>query len=115
MHGLRKYYLWKLELRTTRIDLPLLTNDIRASSSRNSKHHSIREYVTCEVGYYRHHLDRGGEPLLKENEYIRLMQKIDELRDTFEKATSRVHHELRKLTISLQSDFDEIKRKLLES
>jgi hypothetical protein len=46
---------------------------------------------------------------------MRLMRKTDELRDVFEKANARVHHELRKLTMSLQSDFDEIKRKLLES
>jgi hypothetical protein len=42
------------------------------------------------------------------------MHKIDELREVFEKANARVHHELRKLTISLQSDFDEMKRKLVE-
>ena len=80
-----------------------------------SKHQSAREYVTCEVGYYRHHIDRAGEPLLQENDHIRLMRKTDELRDTFEKANARVHNELRKLTMSLQTDFDEIKRKLLES
>ena len=82
---------------------------------RSSKHHSAREYVTCEVGYYRQHIDRAGEPLLQENDHTRLMRKTDELRDVFEKANARVHHELRKLTMSLQSDFDEIKRKLLES
>ncbi len=43
------------------------------------------------------------------------MHKIDELREVFEKANARVQNELRKLTISLQLDFDEIKRKLLES
>ena len=115
MIGLRKYYLWKLELRTIRVDLPLSTNDNRTSSSRNSKHHSVREFVTCEVGYYRHHIDRAGELLLKDSDHTRLMHKADELRDTFEKANARVHHELRKLTLSLQSDFDEIKKKLLES
>jgi len=41
------------------------------------------------------------------------MHKVDELRDVFDKAHSRVLHELRKLAISIQSDFDEIKRKLL--
>jgi hypothetical protein len=43
------------------------------------------------------------------------MHKADELRDVVEKSNAHIHHELRKLTISLQSDFDEIKRKLLES
>jgi hypothetical protein len=43
------------------------------------------------------------------------MHKTDELRDAFEKANARVQNELRKLTISLQADFDEIKRKLLPS
>jgi hypothetical protein len=126
IHGIKKYYLWKLELRSPRVDLPQSTivlpfrnldNQLQTniSSSRNSKHHSTREYVTCEVGYYRHHIDRAGEPLLQENDHIRLMRKTDELRDVFEKANSRVHNELRKLTMSLQTDFDEIKRKLLES
>jgi hypothetical protein len=41
------------------------------------------------------------------------MHKMDEVREVFEKANGRIHHELRKLMISLQSDFDEIKRKLL--
>ncbi len=126
IHGFTKYHLWKLELRTPRVDLPQTTivlpyrnsdNQFQTNitSTRNSKHHSPREYVTCEVGYYRHHIDRAGEPLLQENDHIRLMRKTDELRDVFEKANARVHHELRKLTMSLQSDFDEIKRKLLES
>ena len=43
------------------------------------------------------------------------MRKTDELRDVFEKANTRIHNELRKLTLSLQSDFDEIKKNLLES
>lgn len=127
VQGFNTYYLWKLELRNTRVDLPVLNNVSTLGNGtnqtignnmpivRNSKHHSSREYVTCEVGYYRHHLDRAGEPLLQENDSTRLMHKTDELRDVFEKANSRIHNELRKLTLSLQSDFDEIKRKLLES
>lgn len=126
IRGLKKYYLWKLELRTPRVDLPQSTiilpyrnfnNQLQSNipSIRSGRHHSPREFVTCEVGYYRHHIDRAGEPLLQENDHTRLMRKTDELRDVFEKANSRVHHELRKLTMSLQSDFDEIKRKLLES
>ncbi len=126
VHGIKKYYLWKLELRTPRVDLPQSTiilpyrdfnNQIQTNIPpiRNFKHHSTREFVTCEIGYYRHHIDRAGEPLLQDNDHVRLMHKIDELRDVFEKANARVHHELRKLTMSLQSDFDEIKRKLLES
>ncbi|CAF3499684.1 unnamed protein product [Rotaria sp. Silwood1] len=126
IHGFKKYYLWKLELRTPRVDLPQSTNVSTSGnntsqthnnipSTRGLRHHSTREYVTCEVGYYRHHIDRAGEPLLQENDHIRLMRRIDELRDVFEKANSRIHNELRKLTMSLQSDFDEIKRKLLES
>lgn len=128
VQGIKKYYLWKLELRTPRVDLPQQTivlpfrnfNNHQIQSNlapiRNSKHHSsTKEYVTCEVGYYRHHIDRAGEPLLQENDHIRLMRKTDELRDVFEKANARIHNELRKLTISLQSDLDEIKRKLLES
>ncbi len=126
VHGIKKYYLWKLELRTPRVDLPQTTivlpyrdlnNEIQTNIPpiRTSKHHSTREFVTCEVGYYRHHIDRAGEPLLQENDHTRLMHKTDELRDVFEKANARVHHELRKLTTTLQSDFDEIKRKLLES
>ncbi|CAF0923120.1 unnamed protein product [Adineta steineri] len=125
IHGIKKYYLWKLELRTPRVDLPQSTivlpyrnsnNQLQSNiqSSRSSKHHSTREFVTCEIGYYRHHIDRAGEPLLQENDHTRLMRKTDELRDVFEKANARVHNELRKLTMSLQSDFDEIKRKLLE-
>ena len=101
--GLRKYYLWKLELRTIHVDLPL----------QSSSKHSHREHVTCEIGYYRHHIDRNGEPLLQENEYTRLVHRIDEIREVFEKSHGRIHHELRKLMISLQSDFDEVKRKLL--
>ena len=124
IHGLKKYYLWKLELRTPRVDLPQSIivlpyanighqSESNAPLLRHSKHHANREHVTCEVGYYRHHIDRAGEPLLQENDHIRLMRKTDELRDVFEKANARIHHELRKLTMSLQSDFDEIKRKLL--
>ncbi|CAF1138233.1 unnamed protein product, partial [Adineta ricciae] len=126
IHGIKKYYLWKLELRTPRVDLPQSTivlpyrnsnNQLQSTiqSARSHKHHATREFVTCEVGYYRHHIDRAGEPLLQENDHTRLMRKTDELRDVFEKANARVHHELRKLTMSFQSDFDEIKRKLLES
>lgn len=129
LHAIRKYHLWKLELRTTRVDLPQSTivlpfanlgqpptpSNAGTVSTRPSRHHQNREYVTCEVGYYRHHMDRAGEPLLQENDQVRLMRKTDELRDVFEKANARIHHELRKLTMSLQSDFDEIKRKLLES
>jgi hypothetical protein len=74
---------------------------------------SNREYATCEIGYYRHHIDRNNEPLLQKNEHVCLMHKMDEVREVFEKANGRIHHELRKLMISLQSDFDEIKRKLL--
>ena len=126
-HGIRKYYLWKLELRTPRVDLPQSTivlpfanignqaQSTHAPPARSPRPHSNREYVTCEVGYYRHHIDRAGEPLLQENDHVRLMHKTDELRDVFEKANARIHHELRKLTMSLQSDFDEIKRKLLEN
>ncbi|CAF1341765.1 unnamed protein product [Rotaria sp. Silwood1] len=113
--GANKYHLWKLELRKSRVDLPQSMNDNHSITNRSGKHHSTREHVTCEIGYYRHHLDRAGEPLLHENEHIRLVHKVDELRDVFEKANTRVHHELRKLTISLQTDFDEIKKKLLES
>ena len=84
-------------------------------TTRHPRHNQNRDFVTCEIGFYRHHIDRAGEPLLQENDQVRLMRKTDELRDVFEKANARVHHELRKLTMSLQSDFDEIKRKLLES
>ncbi|CAF4242736.1 unnamed protein product [Rotaria sp. Silwood2] len=126
IHGIKKYYLWKLELRTPRVCLPQSTSISTSGNSTNQthsnipltrslRHHSPREYVTCEVGYYRLHIDRAGEPLLQENDQIRLMHKADELRDVFEKANSRIHNELRKLTMSLQSDFDEIKKKLLES
>ncbi|CAF3688018.1 unnamed protein product [Adineta steineri] len=112
-HGLKKYYIWKLELRAFHVDIPRSINDNRLSSNRNMKHHAVKECVTCEVGYYRHHIDRAGETLLQENEHLRLMHKVDELRDIFERSNAHVHHELRKLTISLQSDFDEIKKKLL--
>ncbi|CAF3028152.1 unnamed protein product, partial [Rotaria sp. Silwood2] len=115
MDGLRKCYLWKLELRKSRIDLPQSTNENRSTSNHSGKHHSTREHVTCEIGYYRQHIDRAGQPLLQENEHTRLIHTVDELRDVFEKANTRVHHELRKLTISLQTDFDEIKKKLFES
>lgn len=126
IHGIKKYYLWKLELRTPRVDLPQSTivlpfrnlnnHQIQSNipSIRSSKH-TTKEHVTCEVGYYRHHIDRAGEPLLQENDHTRLMRKTDELRDVFEKANTRIHNELRKLTLSLQSDFDEIKKNLLES
>ncbi len=99
----KKYYLWKLELRTLHIDLPI----------QSSNKHSHREYVTCEIGYYRQHIDRNGEQLLQENEHTRLVHRIEEIREVFEKSHGRIHHELRKLMISLQSDFDEVKRKLL--
>lgn len=111
-HSITKYHLWKLELRTIHIDLPHSSTDTHPLSNRNTKHHVTKD-VTCETGYYRHHIDRNGEPLLQENEYTRLMHRIDELREAFEKANGRVHHELRKLIISLQSDFDEIKRKMV--
>ncbi|CAF4291593.1 unnamed protein product [Rotaria magnacalcarata] len=64
-----------------------------------------------------HHHDRAGDPLLQENEHIHLMHRdrVDELHDVFEKSNTRVHHELRKFTIALQTDFDEIKKKLLET
>ncbi len=108
IYGLKKYYLWKLELCTLNVNLPIQS----INDNRNTKH-SNRECVTCEIGYYRHHIDRNGELLLQETEYTRLMHKMDELREAFEKVHGRVHQELRKLMISLQSDFDEIKRKLL--
>jgi hypothetical protein len=115
MHGFKKHHIWKLELRALDVDIPRPTNDNHTSSNRSAKHHMARENVTCEVGYYRYHFDRASEHLLQENESIRLMHKADELRDVVEKSNAHIHHELRKLTISLQSDFDEIKRKLLES
>ncbi|CAF1265797.1 unnamed protein product [Rotaria magnacalcarata] len=73
--------------------------------------------LLCETYYYRHHHDRAGDPLLQENEHIHLMHRdrVDELHDVFEKSNTRVHHELRKFTIALQTDFDEIKKKLLET
>ena len=108
--SLTKYHLWKLELRTTHVDLPQSTIDSRLGGK-----HLSREHVTCEVGYYRHHIDRKGETLLQENDHVRLMQRVDELREVFEKAIGRIHHELRKSMSSLQSDLDEIKRKLLAS
>ncbi|UJR10056.1 hypothetical protein I4U23_014278 [Adineta vaga] len=115
-HSLKKYHIWKLELRDIQIDIPrTIESNTRTASNRSGKCHTTKERVTCQVGYYRHHIDRAGEPLLQENEYSRLMHKVDELRDVFERSNARVHHELRKLTTSLQSDFDEIKRKLLES
>lgn len=116
MQTFKKYYLWKLELRTLQIDLPQSSTDQLTSSitSRHSRH-GTKDKVSCEIGYYRHHIDRNGEPLLQENEYTRVLHKADELRDVFEKANAHIHHELRKLTLSLQSDFDEIKRKLLSS
>ncbi|CAF2543629.1 unnamed protein product [Rotaria sp. Silwood2] len=113
--GANKYYLWKLELRKSRVDLPQPINENPSVTNRTGKYHSTREHVTCEIGYYRHHLDRAGEPLLQENDHTSLVHKVDELRDVFEKANTRFHHELRKLTISLQTDFDEIKKKLLQS
>lgn len=102
-----KYHLWKLELRTQHVDLPRSVNDHRSNK------HSTGECVTCEVGYYRHHLDRRGNASSNENDQIRLIHCLDELREVFEKSTARIHHELRKSMLSLQSDFDEIKRKLL--
>ncbi|CAF0744146.1 unnamed protein product [Didymodactylos carnosus] len=118
LHGLKKYHLWKLELKINKIDLPTLTT-VHVTNSNNTsqnKHQKHRvEQITCEVGYYRHHIDRGGEPLLQDSENVRLMRKTDELREVLEKAHLRIHHEFRKLTIALQTDFDEIKRKLLET
>ncbi|CAM4767342.1 unnamed protein product [Rotaria magnacalcarata] len=105
IHGLKKYHLWKLELRTPRVDLPLATNIFTSGNTTNHIH----------LGYGRQHIDRAGEPLLQENDHIRVMREVDELRDALEKANSRIHNELRKLTLSLQSDFGEIKRKLLGS
>ncbi|CAF4226546.1 unnamed protein product, partial [Rotaria magnacalcarata] len=92
-----------LELRTPRVDLPLATNIFTSGNTTNHIH----------LGYGRQHIDRAGEPLLQENDHIRVMREVDELRDALEKANSRIHNELRKLTLSLQSDFGEIKRKLL--
>ena len=102
-----KYHLWKLELRTLHVDLPRSTNDHWSSK------HPTGECVTCEVGYYRHHIDRKGDALSHENDHIRLMHCLEELREVFEKSAARIHHEVRKSMISLQTDFDEIKRKLL--
>lgn len=119
----QKYYLWKLELRKSHVDLPQALNEDRSTTgtstttrrSRNESRYSKRDHVTCEVGYYRHHFDRAGELLLQDNEHMRLVHKVDELRDVFERANTRFHNELRKLTITLQSDLDEIKKKLFES
>ncbi|CAF1275365.1 unnamed protein product, partial [Didymodactylos carnosus] len=117
LHGIKKYHLWKLELRINKIDIPtLITAHLTNANSSQNKHQKQRaEQITCEVGYYRHHIDRAGEPLLQDSENVRLMRKTDELREVLEKAHLRIHHELRKLTIALQTDFDDIKRKLLES
>ena len=109
------YYLWKLELRTVRVDLPVSQTDHRHASNRSSKHHSPRDAVVCQTGYYRHHIDRSGQELFEDNDQKRLIRKTDELRDVFEKANAHIHHELRKLFISFQTEFDEIKRKLIQN
>ncbi|CAF3002131.1 unnamed protein product [Rotaria socialis] len=101
IHELKKYHLWKLELRTPRVDLPSTTNIFTSGNttdqihrntpaSRSSRHLSTREYVICEVGYYRQRIDRAGEPLFQEYDHIRVMRKTDELSDAFEKANSRI-------------------------
>jgi hypothetical protein len=127
IQGIRTYCLWRLELRTIRVDLPQSTRLLpygnnehvyhrhRKVSRRKFRHTDNRDYVTCEVGYYREHTDRACVPLLQDNDCLRSMKKIDELRDMFEKSNVRIHHELRKLIMSLQSDFDDIKRKLVKT
>ena len=112
-----QYELWKLDLRHQRIESPPMQTmtERPQSSTRSAKHHSNRDEIQCETGYYRDHIDRAGHLLLDENDQIRLMRKTDELRDCFEKANARVYHELRRLIISFQSEFDEIKRKILET
>ena len=113
-YNLTKYHLWKLELRTIHIHLPRSYTENPSSVNRPIKYNNNpNRDVLCETGYYRQHIDRNGEQLLQESDYQRLTHRLEEIRDGFEKANGRVHHELRKLILSLQSDFDEIKRKLL--
>ena len=113
-YPLKRYHLWKLEIRRIPVDLPVSLSDARQSSNRSSKHHSNRDQVICETGYYRDHVDRAGQPLLEDNDQKLLLQKSDELRDTFERAHTRIHHDLRKLGISFQAELDEMKRKLFQ-
>lgn len=114
---IREYFLWKLELRNPRIEIGFLNQNSssQSSSSKTNRVFSHREFVTCEIGFYRQHFDRAGEPLFEENDQLRFLRKTDELKETFEKSNARVQHELRKLTMSLQADFDEVKRKLIEN
>ncbi|CAF0993111.1 unnamed protein product [Didymodactylos carnosus] len=92
-----KYHLWKLEL---------CTYDVKIND---------KETVTCEVGYYRHRSKMEkmyNETLFEENDHQKWLKKTDELKECLEDSTLRTHNELRKLTVELQTDFEDIKRRL---
>ncbi|CAF0925491.1 unnamed protein product [Adineta steineri] len=126
-----KYHLRKLEIRSFPINIPHNLNPSNFSqlapltrregvafpqsiSSSSSTTMGIFEQVHTETGYFYHHDTTRDDSLFNDEENTRLIKKTDELRDAIEESGIRTNNELRKMTLSLQNELEDIKRRLTQ-
>jgi hypothetical protein len=125
-----KYHLRKLEIRSYPINISHINNPpsynstagsgtrtepvIFSQSISSTSTTGIFEQVYTETGYYCHHDITRDDSLFDEEENTRLLKKTDEIRDAVEESAIRTNNEIRKIALSLQSEMEDIKRKLIQ-
>jgi hypothetical protein len=126
-----KYHLRKLEIRSYPVNIPhhlhpthfssitplsrregLVCPQSKSSSSSSSTTVGKFEQVYTETGYFYHHDTTRDDSLFNEEDNTRLLKKTDEIRDAIEESGIRTNNEMRKVTLSLQNELEDIKRRL---
>jgi hypothetical protein len=108
-HNLNPSFFFPMATRKgERLALPRPTSSVATSSA------GLLEQVTTETGYYYHRDTTRDRSLFNEEESTRLLRRTDEIRDLIEDVNTRTNNELRKMATGLQSELEDIKRRLTD-
>jgi hypothetical protein len=118
-----KYHFNDLEIRPQAMNLPHYLHPSFYSRSgrtvlpfgRSSSQITtagIFDQVITETGYYYQHETMRNDSYFDEHENTRLLRRTDEIRDLIEEANIRSNNELRKIAVELQTELEDVKRRL---